>query len=279
MCSPLKRKSQSTTTKYLFSVLSIIIVLAVWELISILGIVPNFMLPSPVYVVKAFVSDFPLLMSHAMSTMLETIIGLVIGIAIGFFTALLMDRFLWLRRLLYPRIILTQTIPTVAIAPLLVLWFGYEMLPKIILIVIVVFFPITVSLLDGFSSADEDTIRLLRSMGANESQIFRYVKFPGALGNFFSSLKISVSYAVVSAVIAEWLGGFNGLGVYMTRVKKAYSYDKMFAVILLISAMSLILMLLVSLLQKKSMPWEQRKTASGSAADSSKLSQKSLRRR
>ena len=96
-------------------------------------------------------------------------------------------------------------------------------------------------------------------MGAGDRQIFRYVKFPAALGQFFAGLKIAVSYAVVSAVIAEWLGGFNGLGVYMTRVKKAYSYDKMFAVIFLISALSLVLMGIVKILQKKFMPWENLK--------------------
>ena len=162
----------------------------------------------------------------------------------GFGLAVLMDRFSVIRHALYPLIVLTQTIPTVAIAPLLVLWFGYEMLPKIILIVLVVFFPIAVNMLDGFRSVDRDTVSLLRSMG---------------LGDFFASLKISVSYAVVSAVISEWLGGFNGLGVYMTRVKKAYSFDKMFAVIFLISALSLILMWLVKILQKKCMPWNNKK--------------------
>ena len=115
----------------------------------------------------------------------------------------------------------------------------------------------TVSLLDGFRAADKDTISLLRSMGASKAQIFRYVKFPGALGSFFASLRISVSYAVVGAVISEWLGGFNGLGVYMTRVKKAFSFDKMFAVIFLISAISLLLMWSVNVLQKVSMPWEE----------------------
>ena len=148
-----------------------------------------------------------------------------------------------------------------AIAPLLVLWFGYEMTPKVILIVITTFFPITVGLQDGFRSADQDAVNLLRSMGAGRFQIFCYIKFPGALGQFFSSLRISASYAVVGAVISEWLGGFSGLGVYMTRVKKAYSFDKMFAVIFLISAISLVLMWGVELLQKKCMPWERRESA------------------
>ena len=138
------------------------------------------------------------------------------------------------------------------------LWFGYDMLPKVLLIILITFFPITVNLIAGYRSADKDTINLMRSMGAGRLQIFRHVKMPCALDNFFSALKISVSYAVVGAVIAEWLGGFNGLGVYMTRVRKSYSFSKMFAVIILISALSLILILAVSLLQKKCMPWKKK---------------------
>ena len=110
--------------------------------------------------------------------------------------------------------------PTVAIAPLLVLWFGYEMTPKVILIILVTFFPVTVGLLDGFRAVDPDAVGLLRSMGAGRWQIFRYLKCPSALPHFFSGLRIAAAYSVVGAVISEWLGGFGGLGVYMTRVKK-----------------------------------------------------------
>lgn len=252
------KKLQSTTSK-IWPAAAILTILIVWQTASQMGWVSSFLLPSPVDVVKAFINDFPLLMSNAKVTLIEAFLGLLIGILIGFFMAVLMDRFDKLYQAFYPLIVLTQTIPTVAIAPLLVLWFGYEMLPKVILIVIVTFFPITVSLLDGFRSADLDTISLMRSMGATKMQIFWYVKFPASLNQFFASLRISVSYAVVGAVISEWLGGFNGLGVYMTRVKKAFSFDKMFAVIFLISAISLILMWLVNVLQKKCMPWETKK--------------------
>lgn len=253
----MKRKLQNTTNK-IWSVLAILIILGIWELASITGLIPRFMLPSPVDVVKAFIKDFPLLMSNAKVTLIEAMIGLMVGVLFGFFMAVIMDRFEKIYQAFYPLIVLTQTVPTVAIAPVLVLWFGYEMLPKVILIVIVTFFPITVGLLDGFSAADKDTIRLMRSMGASKMQIFRYVKFPGALSHFFASLRISVSYAVVGAVISEWLGGFHGLGVYMIRVKKAFSFDKMFAVIFLISAISLLLMKGVTILQKKCMPWEDK---------------------
>lgn len=253
----MKRKLQNTTNK-IWSILAILIILGIWELASITGLIPRFMLPSPVDVVKAFIKDFPLLMSNAKVTLIEAMIGLMVGVLFGFFMAVIMDRFEKIYQAFYPLIVLTQTVPTVAIAPVLVLWFGYEMLPKVILIVIVTFFPITVGLLDGFSAADKDTIRLMQSMGASKMQIFRYVKFPGALSHFFASLRISVSYAVVGAVISEWLGGFHGLGVYMIRVKKAFSFDKMFAVIFLISAISLLLMKGVTILQKKCMPWEDK---------------------
>jgi ABC-type nitrate/sulfonate/bicarbonate transport system permease component len=143
----------------------------------------------------------------------------------------------------------------VAIAPLLVLWFGYEMTPKIILIVISTFFPVTVGLLDGFRGVDRDAVGLLRSMGAGKWQIFRYLKCPSALPQFFSGLRIAAAYSVVGAVISEWLGGFGGLGVYMTRVKKAFAFDKMFAVIFLISGVSLALMALVDLTRRLCMPW------------------------
>ena len=222
-----------------------------------MGLVDSFLLPSPVQIVQAFVQEFPVLMEHSAVTLVEAFVGLILGVLLGFVMAVLMDQFEPLRKACYPLIVLTQTVPTVAIAPLLVLWFGYEMTPKVILIVITTFFPIAVGLLNGFESADQDAINLLRAMGAGRWQIFSVVKLPGAMSQFFAGLRISASYAVVGAVISEWLGGFSGLGVYMTRVKKAFAFDKMFAVIVLISIISLLLMKGVDLLQKKCMPWEK----------------------
>ncbi len=253
----MKKKLRSITST-INALSAIVLVLIIWQAICMSGLVPGYMLPSPFQVMQAFLSEFPLLMENAKVTLAEAFIGLLCGVTIGFLMAVLMDRFEKLYKAFYPLIVLTQTIPTVAIAPLLVLWFGYEMLPKVILIVIATFFPITVGVLEGFRSADEDAVNLLRAMGASRMQIFRYIKFPGAMGSFFASLRISASYSVVGAVISE-LGGFSGLGVYMTRVKKAFSFDKMFAVIFLISFLSLVLMKLVDLAQRKCMPWENRK--------------------
>ena len=241
------------------SVSAIILILALWQILSSVGIVPKYMLPSPFDVVAAFINDFSLLMSHAKTTLTEALLGLTVGTAFGFVIAVLMDRFALFEKSVYPIIILTQTVPTVAIAPLLVLWLGYGLLPKVTLIVLTTFFPITVSLLEGFHSADIDAINLLKAMGGNRLQCFVHIKLPSALNQFFSGLKISVSYSVVGAVIAEWLGGLSGLGVYMTRVRKSYSFDKMFAVIFFISIISLILMFAVSYLSRAVMPWENKR--------------------
>lgn len=253
----MKRKLQNTTYK-VAPLLALAVIVGIWLFVCEGEIVPAFMLPSPVDVFTAFVNDFPLLLTHAQITLQEALYGLLIGIALAFIIASLMDRFQFLYNAFYPLLVLSQTIPTVAIAPLLVLWMGFEMAPKITLVVITTFFPITIGLLDGFKSVDKDQVNLMRSMKANRFQTFYIVKIPTALPSFFAGLKISASYAIVGAVIAEWLGGFEGLGVYMTRVKKAYAFDKMFAVIIFICIISLLLILLVALIQRLAMPWLRR---------------------
>ncbi len=251
------KKLQSITNK-IAPVLAIASILIVWQTVSATGAVPKFMLPSPLDVVKAFIKDFPLLMKHTGTTLTEAFFGLSLGVLLGFLVAVFMDRFEIAFRAIYPVLVITQTIPTVAIAPLLVLWQGYGILPKITLIIITSFFPITIGLLDGFKSADHDALLLMKAMGASTMQRFLHIKLPSSLSHFFAGLRISVSYSIIGAVVAEWLGGFSGLGVYMTRVRKSYSYDKMFAVIFFISIISLLLMLGVSVLQKAVMPWERR---------------------
>ena len=239
------------------AVTALVIIVAVWQILCTTGVIPAFMLPSPAAVIRALVTDFPTIFYHARISLTESLIGLGLGILLAFLMATVMDRFMLMNRAFYPLLIITQTIPTIAIAPILVLWMGFGMAPKIALVVITTFFPIAVGLLDGYRSVDEDAVNLLRAMGASRRQIFRHAKVPASLGHFFSGLKISASYAVVGAVVSEWLGGFEGLGVYMTRVKKAYAFDKMFAVIVVIIVISLLLMLLVNVIRNLVMPWEK----------------------
>ena len=250
------KKFQNITDKIASSII-IAVLLMIWQILSMVNIIPKFMLPSPFEVVKAFVSDFPLLMKHTEVTLVEAFLGLGLGIILGFVVAVIMDRFEYAYKMIYPVLVITQTIPTVAIAPLLVLWMGYGILPKIMLILLTSFFPITIGLLDGFRSVDRDMLNLLKTMGATSFQNFIHLKLPSSLGYFFAGLRISVSYSIIGAVVAEWLGGYDGLGVYMTRVRKSYSFDKMFAVIFLISGISLLLMYFVKKIQRWCMTWER----------------------
>lgn len=236
--------------------LAVLAILVIWQGVCSAGLVPGFMLPSPVQVVLALVGDFPLLLSHLWTTLAEAAIGLLIGVGIGFLFAVIMDRFEVIYLALDPLLTVSQTVPTIAIAPLLVLWFGYGLLPKVLLVVLTTFFPVTVALVGGFRSVDPDQIDLMRTMNASEWKIFRYVKLPAAAEQFFSGLRISATYAIVGAVISEWLGGFTGLGVYMTRVRKSFQYDRMFAVIIITSALSLALMDGVGILERICMPWK-----------------------
>jgi ABC-type nitrate/sulfonate/bicarbonate transport system permease component len=247
-----KRIKTFEVPRFLF----LLLLLALWQTVSGLGLVPPYMLPSPLRIVHAMAHDFPLLMRHTGVTILETAVGLLLSLAASFVLALVMDNTAFLRRQLMPILLFTQTVPTIAVAPLLVLWLGYGASPKIALVFITCFFPLTVGLLSGLQSADEDSAQLLKSMGATRRHIYRYLKLPSSLPSFFSGLRIAGSYAVIAAVVAEWLGGNSGLGVYMTRVRKSYSFDKMFAVILLTAALSLVLMRGIEELEKRVVRWK-----------------------
>jgi ABC-type nitrate/sulfonate/bicarbonate transport system permease component len=228
-----------------------------WQGISMAGLLPGYMLPGPLRVAGAFAGDFPLLMFHLGRTLLEAASGLALAVAASFILAILMDLSPFLKAAVNPVLLLTQTMPTIAVAPLLILWMGYGAAPKIALIFLTCFFPMTVGLLGAFARADDDAIRLLQSMGASRRQIYQYIKVPQGMPAFFSGLRISASYSIIGAVIAEWLGGDAGLGVYMTRVRKSYSFDKMFAVILLVAVLSLALIKVVHVIETAAMPWRE----------------------
>ncbi|MDO5096186.1 MAG: ABC transporter permease [Peptostreptococcaceae bacterium] len=251
----MRRKPQNITDSF-YPIAFIAALVAIWGLVSHLEIVPKFMLPAPSNVLSALISEAPLLWEHSKTTLAEAFIGLALSIFFALLLAIVMEEFVKVRKTLYPVLIITQTIPTIAIAPLLVLWLGYGMLPKIALIFITCFFPLVISILSGFAGVDEDAVRLFTSMGASRWQMLLWVKLPSAVESFFAGLKVSASYSIVGAVIAEWLGGNDGLGVYMTRVRKSFSFDKMFAVIIVITVISLLLLYLVDLIQKKSMKWK-----------------------
>ena len=192
-----RRERRARRRRVAVPTLTVACILALWQAVVAFGIVPNFLLPSPVQVVYALAADASLLAMHSAATLTEAALGLVIGTGVGFVVAVLMDRFQTVSLALDPIVTVSQTIPTVAIAPLLVLWFGYGLAPKVVLVVISTFFPITVSLVGGFRSVDPDLIDLMRTMRASRWQIFWKVKMPAALDQFFSGLRISATYAIV----------------------------------------------------------------------------------
>lgn len=249
------RKQTNTETKIYTLILFFCIVL-LWQIIGMTGIVPNFMLPTPIDVIKALIGDWRLIGQNALISLYEAFWGMAFALAGSFIFAVLMDRFKAFREMFYPVCVVSQTIPTIAIAPLLVLWFGFGMTPKILLIFITCFFPLLVGLVSGFESADKNILRLYRSMGAGYFRTLWDVKIPYAMESFFAGLRISASYSIVGAVIAEWLGGEGGLGVYMTRVRKSFRFDKMFAVIIVISVLSLLLVKVVDMIRDRVMRWK-----------------------
>ncbi len=234
----------------------IVAILVIWQVASDTGLVPRYKLPSPSDTVFAFINDFDLIMLHAKVTITEAFLGLGLGVLSAFILSIIMDNSKFFRNSVYPIIVVTQTIPSVALAPLLILWLGFDMLPKIVLVVLGTFFPIIITLLDAYASVEKENLMLFKSMGATERQILWHLKIPSAATGFFSGLKISVSYSIIGAVVAEWVGGFYGLGVYMTRVRRSYAFDKMFAVIFFISFLSLIAIWLIKLLEKKVVKWK-----------------------
>ncbi len=250
------KKLINTIKNKITAYLLIFIIIAIWYIVTALNIVPSFILPSPIDVIKAFFSDFYLIISHLWVTIIEAFLGLVISIVISFFIAILMDRFKFFEKTVYPLIVLTQSVPTIAIAPLIILIFGFGLMPKIFLIFLTCFFPLTISILTGFKNIDKDIIIFMKSLDASYFKILFLLKIPYSLKSFFSGLKIAASYCISAAVVSEWLGGEKGLGVYMIRVKNAYAFDKMFASIILISLLSILFVQFIKFLENKAVYWK-----------------------
>lgn len=233
--------------------------LFIWQISVDKWKVPQYILPSPKDIIITLVNIVPSITKHIYATLYEALIGFVISILIALVLAILMDNVKIIKKCIYPILVVSQTVPIIALAPLFIIWFGFGILPKIIVVVLVCFFPIVVSLIDGLESVDTDMINLLKTMGASKFQIFTMVKLPSSTVNFFSGLRIAATYSIMGAVIGEWLGGDKGLGVYMIRAKNSYALDKVFAVIIIIVMLSMGLFGLLYLIQYFFTPWTRSK--------------------
>ena len=235
--------------------LLIIFVILVWQTVALRSGLSAFILPSPIQVLQAGWETREVLGSAITTTMLETMIGLTIATILGVLIAAAIDLSSVVRRALYPILVASQTVQILAIAPLLIIWFGFSMLPKVMIVVLICFFPLAVNTADGLASADPDYVSLLRAMGADRKQVWRLVRFPAALPAFFTGLRIAVTYSVVGATIGEWVGGSEGLGLYMLRSKNALATDQVFVGIVLTSMLSIGLFLLVYVIERALLPW------------------------
>jgi len=230
-------------------------VLLGWELVVRLFGIPAFLLPGPVSVAGAFWESRELLLRHAVPTAGEAVVGFSCAAAAGVLSGLLINRSSLMERSLYPWLVVSQTLPIIAVAPILVTWFGYGPLPKVLVVTLYCFFPITVATADGLRSVDPDLVRLMRSFGASRWRIFSMVEVPGALPFLFGGFRLAVTYSVIGAVVGEWVGSSEGLGFLMIQDKAQFEIPRLFAEIALLSAMGVSLFLLVALLQRLIAPW------------------------
>ncbi len=230
-----------------------------WELSVRSFNLPEYILPLPSGIAKAFLLNIDLLFYHSRYTLLAALSGLFLGIILALLIAYAMNKWSFLKKLLYPLLVISQTIPIIALAPVIMIWFGLGLWPKILTVTLVSFFPLTVSVSQGLEEAPQKEMDLLKVMGASHWQIIRHIKIPFALPYFFSGLKISVTYSIMGAVIGEWLGGNKGLGVYMIRSMQTFKTSNLFAAIFLVVFISLILFKITEYLSLAFMPWEKIK--------------------
>lgn len=252
------RRSKSGFKKVLTMLLpgiSVLIFILLWEFGVRIADIDKWILPKPSNVLLSLMQQRTLILEHSLQTIAESMLGLCVAIVLGVLVATMIDLSDLLRKAFYPLLVITQTIPIIAIAPLFIIWFGYGMLPKVVVVLLVCFFPIAINLADGYRQVDEQKVRLLKAMGANSYQIFRMVKIPSALPFFFSGLRIAGTYSVMGAVIGEWLGANRGLGILLIRSSKSFLTEQVFATIVIIVILSLLIYLLVELMARIIMPW------------------------
>ena len=226
-----------------------------WELYARWGDIAPTTLPPPSRVLVQAIAQRDALLEHTVPTVTATLAGFATALLAAFAFSVLIDFSGMLRRALFPVFIVSQTLPLVAIAPLIVLWFGFGLTPKIVLVALVTFFPMLVALVQGYAATDRDIAALLASMGANRLRIFLLASLPTALPYFFAELRISITYAVVAAIFAEYAGAARGLGIFILNSKNNFRPDLVLAAVLVSSVLTLVLFGITVLVQRLAMPW------------------------
>lgn len=250
---------KSRSIDRLYPAAGIALLLILWQTFAVLGEVPGYILPTPGEIIQALMEDYQLIIYHLMTTIYESAVGFVFAVALAFILAIVMDSFAPVKKTLYPILVISQTIPIIALAPLFIIWFGFGVLPKIVIVILVCFFPVAISLVDGMEAIDDDYLKLFETMKATRLQTLMHLKIPFSMGAFFAGLKIAATYMIMSAVIGEWLGGSRGIGVYMLRAKNAYALDRVFASILVIVFLSVAIIGIIGLISNKVLKWQNER--------------------
>ena len=226
-----------------------------WQLYATRSGVSPQILPSPARVLHAGWLDRDALWTNTLATLKETLFGFVLATVVGIVLSAVVDASSILRNALMPLLIGSQTLPLVAIAPLVIIWFGFGLTPKILLVALLSFFPITVALLEGYQATDPDVERLLISMGASRWRVFRSARLPTAMPFFFAGLRIAITYSVVVAIFAEYAGATAGLGIYIEEETHVFRTDLVFAAVLVTTLVTIGLFAATYLLERIMIPW------------------------
>lgn len=241
--------------RFLLPLLMLAVFFTGWEIFCRVKAIPPFLLPAPSRIAILLVKEAPLLLRHGVVTAMEILLGIALSLAVALPLSLAMFFSRPLERGLSPLLIASQAIPVFAIAPLLVVWFGYGMGSKVVMAAVIIFFPLAVTLLQGFKSCDPELRTLFSVMGADFWKTFRYLYWPWALPYFFAGLRVAVSVAAIGAVIGEWVGSQEGLGFLMLQANARLRADMVFASIAVLSLMGLSLWGTVSWFEKKTVRW------------------------
>ncbi|MFZ7102227.1 MAG: ABC transporter permease [Peptococcaceae bacterium] len=236
--------------------ITLLIFLGLWELGVRIFSVPVFILPPPSKIILAlWVHKKILLLKHLPVTFIEVVLGLVISVIISALLAVAMLINTLLERSIYPLLVASQTIPIIVLSPVFIMWFGYGLPGKVAITVLITFFPIVVNTYDGLKNVDQEYINLLKTMGANKSQIFWKVRVPHALPCFFTGLRVGAAVSVIGAVIGEWLGGNAGLGTFSRRMLNNLQTETGFTAVLILALLGMGLFALVKAIETIALPW------------------------
>jgi ABC-type nitrate/sulfonate/bicarbonate transport system permease component len=245
---------------FIFSV----VFLGAWQAYCVVFDISEAALPTPVQVAEALWSERELLLDNTWITVQEILLGFLCAVILGVGLGTLLSSFRWAERAIYPWLVVSQLVPIPAIAPVFVIWFGFDMRPKILVVTLVAFFPIVVNTIDGLKAVEPELINLMRTLRASRRRIFLSAKLPAALPFIFSGMKVAAAFSVIGAVFGEWVGSSEGLGYLILTLNNQTATDEVFAVVVVLALIGIGLFAVISLIERLVLPWyHQPRAAAG----------------